>query len=89
MSFRRNLESVLDFIDERFIIHRFMSLAGLYLTYHSYMWAVGFATTTQRPGIEIAAIIAAITGPISLLQANMFKTYSNHRTESKKPEGNV
>jgi hypothetical protein len=87
VAIRRFVGEILDFIDKRYIIHRFMSLVGLYLTVHSYLWAIHFAESTARPGVEIAAIIAAITAPISLLQANMFKTYSEHRAATKKMIG--
>lgn len=47
----------------------------LYLTWECYRWASEFAVGSDRTGIDIAAIIAAVTAPISLLQASVFKAY--------------
>ncbi len=68
-----------DWVDNRAIIRRGVLLATLWLTWESFLWAAFFATTTAKPGIEVAAIIAAVTAPISALQGWVFKIYGASR----------
>lgn len=51
----------------------------LWLTWESFRWASAFAEHTDKSGIETAAVIAAVTAPVSLLQASVFKTYIEGR----------
>lgn len=49
---------------------------SIWLTYDSYEWAAQFATYTERAGVEVAAIIAAVTAPVSWITVAVFKTYT-------------
>lgn len=54
---------------------------SIWLTYDSYQWAAQFATWTERTGIEVAAIVGAVTTPVSWIVIAVFKTYAEGKTE--------
>lgn len=48
----------------------------LWMTYRAFEWAAHYAMAgMQTNGLEAAAIIAAVTAPVSVLQAAVFKAY--------------
>lgn len=52
-------------------------------TYYAFDWAARFAyTALGHSDLEIAAIIAAVTAPITAMQAFVFKWYSESRGSS-------
>lgn len=51
----------------------------VWMTWEAFKWAAMFATTTDKTGIDVAAIIGAVTGPISILQGFVFKVYAEGR----------
>lgn len=56
-------------------------------TWYAFDWAARFAyvaSTAQMDGIHVAAIIAAVTAPISALQAFVFKWYTETRGTNPK-----
>jgi len=66
------------------VVRRALMLWMMALTTHVFIWAMGFsdsALTTQRTGIDLAAMIGAITGPLALLQGYVFKLYNEARQE--------
>lgn len=69
------LEKFSDILDEYKIIHRLMLLFACVMTAKAYFWGVWFATGNTRDGIEIAAIIAAVTSPVTLLATSVYSTY--------------
>lgn len=72
-----------DWIDDRAIVHRLLLVFTLYLTFHCYKWAILFAIYSQLTGTETAAIILAVSGPVTTLQGYVFSTYANYRKASK------
>lgn len=60
-------------------------LITLYLavlwTYIAFDWGRWFATGNERDGMEIAAIIAAVTAPITAYCAYIFKVFIDSRTK--------
>ncbi len=64
-------------------VRAFSLYVTLWMTWDSYKWAAGYATSTKLEAMDIAAVIAAVTIPVSALQAFVFKWYM----ESKKGEG--
>lgn len=44
------------------------------------LWALDFASITQRPGLEVAAIIAAIAAIPSAVMAHAFQVYLSSRS---------
>lgn len=70
-----------DFIDKRDIDKHILSMGIFYGTVKLTEWAMLFAAThAAKPGIEVAAIIAAVTGPYMALQAAAIKFYFDSRT---------
>ena len=51
----------------------------LWMTWRAFLWASEYALATKLDGIGTAAVIAAVTAPISVLQAFTFKIYSESR----------
>jgi hypothetical protein len=68
-----------DWIDNRSVIRRVVLFVTLWMTWMAFDWAANFAITTTKTGIDTAAIIAAVTAPISALQGFIFKVYSDSR----------
>lgn len=78
-----NLTRIWDWIDKRDIDKHVVSVVVLYGTKILTGWAMAFATShADKPGIEIAAIIAAVTGPYMALQAAAIKFYFDSRSAS-------
>ena len=55
------------------------------MTWRVSVWAMGFAETSPRPGIDIAAIIAAVTAPVTLFAGSVFKGYLESRERGTFP----
>jgi hypothetical protein len=55
---------------------------SIWLTYDSYQWAAQFATWTERTGVEVAAIIGAVTAPVSWIVVAVFKVYAEGKAGS-------
>lgn len=71
-----------DWVDKRDIDKHVVSLLILYGTWRVTWWATGFAAATSiagRPGVEMAALIAAVTAPYMALQAVAIKWYFEAR----------
>ena len=48
----------------------------LWMTFRAFEWAASYASTTAlTSGLEAAAIIAAVTAPITYLQTDVFWAY--------------
>lgn len=70
-----------DWVDSRGVVRRIVLFVTLWMTWRAFQWAAEFASTTTRSGMDIGAIIAAVTAPITYLQASAFKVYSDSRGE--------
>lgn len=68
-----------DWIDQRQIDAMLVSLAVLYGTTRILEWSFQFASHADRPGMEVAAIIAAVATPYSALQAAAIKFFFDAR----------
>lgn len=70
-----------DWIDKRDIDKHTLSVGIFYGTIKLTEWAMVYASShPDKPGIEIAAIIAAVTAPYMGLQAAAIKYYFDART---------
>ncbi len=67
-------------VDDRDIDKHTVSVAVMLGTWRITEWAMVYAHTSPRPGLEVAAIIAAVVGPYSVLQAAAVKFYFDSRT---------
>lgn len=72
-----------DFIDRRGVIRRAVLGAAIWMTWRVSAWAMWFAESSERPGIDVAAIIAAVSAPITLFAGSAFKGYLDSREEEK------
>ena len=74
------LEQFWDWIDKRDIDKHVVSLAVLYGTKIMTSWAMAFAAAhADKSGLELGAVIAAVTGPYMGLQAAAIKFYFDSR----------
>jgi hypothetical protein len=69
------------FLDPYGVNRRVILFITVYMTWKSFEWAAHFAGTSTKSGLEEAAIIAAVTAPISALQGFVFKVYTESRPE--------
>ena len=60
-------------------VRAFTLYITLWMTWEAFQWAAAFSHTTKLDGLGTAAVVAAVTAPISALQVFIFKAY----TESK------
>lgn len=68
-----------DWVDSRYIVRRVLLAFTAVLCGHAYFWAVKFAEETTKSGAEVGLIVAAVTGPVSLLMAQVAKLYGDGR----------
>lgn len=68
-----------DWIDDRDIDKHLVSLVILGGTYRITEWAMTFAKTCDKPGIEVAAILGAVLAPYMALQAAAVSFYFRAR----------
>ena len=68
-----------DFVDERGIVRRIVLGVAIWMTWRVSLWATAFAVTSDKPGLEVAAIIAAATAPVTLFAGAVFKAYVESR----------
>jgi hypothetical protein len=61
------------------LTRRLMLFFVCYLTWESYAWSSRLAEMSDRPGVDIAAMIAAVTAPVSALAVMVFKSYVESR----------
>ena len=73
------LNKFMDFVDSRAIVRRIAFFVMLWITVKASFWTIEFAWYSSRPGMEIAAIIAAVWTPLSGLQAAVFAFYDKGR----------
>jgi hypothetical protein len=78
---------IADFIDRRQIIRRGAFVWMLVLTTDVVRNLVSFSMMTARPGLEVAAILAAILTPLATLQGFIFKFYDQAQKDMNGAEG--
>lgn len=79
----RMLRRFWDWVDDRDIDKHAVSLAILYGTMTILKWAMAFADThPDKSGVEIAAIIAAVSAPYMALQTAALSFYFKSRTST-------
>lgn len=69
-----------DWIDKRAIHQHVSSIVIMFGTVILSQWAMGYASSSSRPGLEVAAIIAAVTAPYMALQAAALAFYFKPRS---------
>lgn len=81
---RRSIVSVVAAWEERLAIRRSIVLfTTLYMTFEAFQWAARYALSgVGEHGLEAAAIIAAVTAPITYLQKVVFEAYISGKENS-------
>ena len=70
-----------NWIDQRGIVRRVVLGIAVWMTWRATVWATAFAAASDKPGLEVAAIIAAATAPLTLFTAAVFKAYVESRQQ--------
>ena len=64
-----------DFIDNRGIVRRIVLGVAITQTWIVTTWAMTFAEASTRPGIDVAAVIGAVSAPVATFGGFVFKSY--------------
>lgn len=73
-----------DFIDQRDIDKHLIAWATFYITYFLLNWVLNFVWVyPDKPGLEVAAIVAAVLMPWTPVQGAVIKWYFAARTHSQ------
>ena len=75
----------LDFVDNRAIVRRIMVGVILWMLIDVYAWAKAYALRPGVSGLELAAVIAALTVPVTTLQGVVFRLYDTSRRADSAP----
>lgn len=75
------MNGVWNWINTHSIIRRIVLFITLWMTWEAFVWAKEYAEFSELPGIEMAAVMGAVTAPITLLQGFVFKVYAEGRKE--------
>ncbi len=76
----RHIRRIWDWVDQRQIDKHALSMGIFWGTVKLTEWAMAFASANpSRAGIEVAAVIAAVTAPYMALQAAAIKYYFESR----------
>lgn len=75
----RYLGRFLDFVDRRKVVRRVQVLVLMWMLVDCYLWARGFAERSRLPGLELSAVMAAVTWPITALGGYVYRQYDNSR----------
>jgi hypothetical protein len=73
------VKRLMDFVDQHHVVRRIAFFTLLLMTWESFQWAMHFAETTTKSGAEVGLIIAAVTGPVALLQKSVIELYNSAR----------
>lgn len=68
-----------DWLDNRGVIRRVILGVAMWMTWEVTHWAMAFAAVSARPGIDLAAVIAAVSAPATALSGYVFKAYLDSR----------
>lgn len=76
------LAEFIAWVDRRSFIsvRAFTLYVTLWMTWEAFRWAAEYAFASRLDGLTIAAVIAAVTAPISVLQGFVFKVYAENRS---------
>lgn len=68
----------LEWADKRNLVsvRAFVLYFTIWITWQAFAWAATFASTTDiKDGVQMGLVIAAVTAPVSALQAAVFSAY--------------
>lgn len=70
-----------DWIDDRAIIRRSLTIGTFIAVLITLRWSMGFAETSPRSGGDVALILGAVWGPLSALMGYTFGQYTASRKD--------
>lgn len=76
-----HFKNIWKILDEGRIIRRAVLFLTLYLTYLSINWSINFASSADKTASDIGLIIAAVNGPVAVLQGFVTKFYFEARSD--------
>jgi hypothetical protein len=65
----------MNWTDKYKLTRRLMVALSMWMTWLVSEWAMWFCTGNSRNGMEIAAIVAAVTSPVMAMTAVVFRAY--------------
>ena len=68
-----------DWIDQRGIVRRIVLALALWMTWRVTTWSMAYADTTDRDGMQAAALLVAVQAPVTLFCSTVFKAYIEGR----------
>jgi hypothetical protein len=87
MDWSQSMEKLLtdfwDWVDERMVVRRLMTIGTFLMTMWAIKWAMEFALSSPRPGADIAMIIGAVMVPVNSLLGYMFSVYTSGSATGK------
>ena len=75
------IERFWNWVDTRLVVRRIMMFGGAYFTFQCYAWMFAYANAHEA-SVGTAAVVTAVTGPVSALQAAIFKFYADNRSQT-------
>lgn len=69
----------MNWIDRYSLVRRLVLAIAIWMTWAVSEWAMWFAVDNARNGMEIAAIIAAVTAPVTVFGGYVFKVYAESK----------
>lgn len=73
------IDAFFSVVDKYGVVRRIVLIVAIWMTWNVSVWAMGYVTTSPRPGIDLAAIIAAVTAPVTMFATYVFKAYLESR----------
>ena len=73
------IDAVFSVVDKYGIVRRTVLVIAIWMTWNVSVWAMSYVMTSSRPGIDLAAIIAAVTAPVTMFATHVFKAYLESR----------
>ena len=65
----------MNWTDKYKVTRRLMVALSMWMTWEVSTWAMWFCVGNARNGMEIAAIVAAVTSPVMAMTAVVFRAY--------------
>lgn len=85
---KKIFESTIEVLDKGRVFRRIAFIWILVLTSSVFNWAMLMAAAAPAAeAVGVAALIAAVTGPLALLQGAVFKIYSEYRLKKDDSNG--
>jgi hypothetical protein len=72
-----------DWVDNRMVIRRIMTIGTFLMTMWAIKWSMEYAFASTRPGTDIAMVIGAVMVPVNSLLGYMFSVYTSGSNTGK------